>query len=58
MQLETLCQAYSIAYQRAQDWDSLVAAVSVLPDSGVRVLEVRTDRKTDKLALSELLSSV
>jgi len=35
-----------------------VTAISVLPSSGVRVLEVPTDRKADKLALGELLSSV
>ena len=35
-----------------------VAAISVLPTSGVRVLEVPTNRKADKLALGELLSSV
>ena len=58
VQLETLCQAYGIAHQRIQEWDSLVTAISVLPSSGVRVLEVPTDRKADKLALSELLSSV
>jgi len=58
VQLDTLCQAYGIAHQRVQDWDSLVAAISVLPTSGVRVLEVPTDRKADKLTLGELLSSV
>ena len=31
VQLDTLCQAYGIAHQRVQDWDSLVAAISVLP---------------------------
>ena len=57
-QLDTLCQAYGVAHQRVQDWGSLVAAISVLPTSGVRVLEVPTDCKANKLALAELLSSV
>jgi 2-succinyl-5-enolpyruvyl-6-hydroxy-3-cyclohexene-1-carboxylate synthase len=58
VQLDTLCQAYGVTHQRVQDWDSLVAAISVLPTSGVRVIEVPTDRKADKLKLRELLSSV
>ena len=58
VQLDILCQAYGIGHQRVRDWGSLVTAISVLPDSGVRVLEMRTDRKTDKLALSELLRLV
>ena len=58
VQIDTLCKAYGIAHQRVRDWDSLVAAISVLPTSGVRVIEVPTDRKADKLALSELLSAI
>jgi 2-succinyl-5-enolpyruvyl-6-hydroxy-3-cyclohexene-1-carboxylate synthase len=58
VQLDSLCQAYRVAHQRVSDWASLVEAISVLPTSGVRVIEVPTDRKADKLALRELLSSV
>ena len=58
VQLDTLCQAYSVAYARVSDWESLVDAISVLPTSGVRVIEVPTDRKADKLALRELIGSV
>ncbi len=55
VQLDTLCQAYGVTHQWVQDWDSLAAEISVLPTSGVRVLEVPTDRKADQLALRELV---
>jgi 2-succinyl-5-enolpyruvyl-6-hydroxy-3-cyclohexene-1-carboxylate synthase len=56
VQLEVLCQAYGIRYQRVQDWKGLVDAISVLPESGVRVIEIPTDRKADQSTLQELIS--
>ena len=58
VKLDRLCQAYDVAHQRVQNWGDLVEAISFLPTSGVRVIEVPTDRKADKLKLQELLSSV
>lgn len=58
VQLDTLCQAYGVKHQCVQSWGELVEAIRFLPTSGVRVIEVPTDRKADKLALRELLSSI
>lgn len=53
-----LCQAYGVAHRRVEDWHAFTEAVSSLPDCGVRVVEIRTDRKADVVTLRELLSSV
>ncbi len=42
-----LCAAYNVAYERIQDWDRLQQRLTVLPDRGVRLLEIPTDRKAD-----------
>lgn len=51
---EVLCQAHGITYQRIDDWTTLVRMVEQLPGSGLRLLEVRTDRKADREQLREL----
>ncbi len=53
VRLDRLCEAYGVQYQRVQDWHSLIAAIRLLPTSGVRVIEVPTDRKADQLQLRE-----
>lgn len=50
-----LCQAYPITYQQICDWDHFVTEVSRLPEQGVRVLELFTDRKADREQLLGLL---
>jgi 2-succinyl-5-enolpyruvyl-6-hydroxy-3-cyclohexene-1-carboxylate synthase len=42
-----LCAAYSVEHISIQSWDELAARLNPLPDQGVRVLEVRCDRKAD-----------
>ena len=44
---EDLAKAYGVAYEHVESFDRLVQRVSRLPRSGVRLLEVRTDRKVD-----------
>lgn len=55
VQLDTLCQAYGVEHQKAQKWDALIEAIEVLPQRGVRVIEVPTDRKADKAQLQTFL---
>ncbi|TVP80283.1 MAG: 2-succinyl-5-enolpyruvyl-6-hydroxy-3-cyclohexene-1-carboxylic-acid synthase [Puniceicoccaceae bacterium] len=50
-----LCAAHGIGHQSIQDWASLIDAVNQLPCEGVRVLEIRTNRKADKEQLQQLL---
>ena len=40
-----LCQSYGVEYQRMDSWDALTAAISRLPETGVRLLEVPCDRR-------------
>ena len=42
-----LCAAYGAAHVLVKDWKHFVELISVLPAGGLRVLELRTDRKSD-----------
>ncbi|MBD2095152.1 2-succinyl-5-enolpyruvyl-6-hydroxy-3-cyclohexene-1-carboxylic-acid synthase [Trichocoleus sp. FACHB-591] len=42
-----LCQAYGVEYELIQTWPQLIERLNPLPQNGIRVLEVRTDRKVD-----------
>ncbi|MGF1514163.1 MAG: 2-succinyl-5-enolpyruvyl-6-hydroxy-3-cyclohexene-1-carboxylic-acid synthase [Elainellaceae cyanobacterium] len=41
-----LCQSYGVSYRRVEGREALVAAISTLPDRGIRLLEMKCDRKT------------
>jgi 2-succinyl-5-enolpyruvyl-6-hydroxy-3-cyclohexene-1-carboxylate synthase len=55
VQFDTLCQAYGVAHQRAHDWPAFIAAIDSLPASGIRVIELPTDRKADVAMLQRVL---
>jgi 2-succinyl-5-enolpyruvyl-6-hydroxy-3-cyclohexene-1-carboxylate synthase len=40
-----LCAAYDVSYEFIPDWDSLSTALNPLPTNGIRLLEVKTDRR-------------
>ncbi len=42
-----LCAAHGVAYLRVRDAKHFTRLISTLPKSGIRVLELRTDRKRD-----------
>ncbi len=42
-----LCASYGVAHTRVTSWGQFTRLVSRLPLSGIRVLELRTDRKKD-----------
>lgn len=42
-----LCAAYGVEHVTVSDWTHFTEQVTALPASGIRVLEVRTDRKRD-----------
>ncbi|MEO0408081.1 MAG: 2-succinyl-5-enolpyruvyl-6-hydroxy-3-cyclohexene-1-carboxylic-acid synthase, partial [Cyanobacteria bacterium P01_A01_bin.135] len=43
--LALLCRTYGATYQRIESWEALGEAVAVLPETGVRLLEVGCDRR-------------
>ncbi|RRJ98501.1 hypothetical protein Ga0100230_008900 [Opitutaceae bacterium TAV3] len=54
----TLCAAYSVEHVAVCDGRHFEELVSELPSRGVRVLEVRTDRKRDAACRKALLARV
>ena len=42
-----LCAAHKIEHIPVKDWEQFTKLVAALPESGLRVLELRTDRKRD-----------
>jgi 2-succinyl-5-enolpyruvyl-6-hydroxy-3-cyclohexene-1-carboxylate synthase len=53
---EGLCKAHDVHYERIEDWEKLIEAIGDLPASGLRVIELRTDRKADVATLKSLLA--
>lgn len=41
------CRAYGVEHATVRDWNHFAQLVSKLPATGIRVLEIRTDRKKD-----------
>ncbi len=52
-----LCAAYGVEHVPVRDWAHLSELITTLPANGLRVLEVRTDRKADVTTRRELLSA-
>lgn len=44
LDFSALCATYGIEYQLISNWEQLTPLLSQLPDSGIRVLEIRSDR--------------
>ena len=42
-----LCATYDVAHEIITDWDHLAQRLNPLPETGIRVLEIQTDRKAD-----------
>lgn len=57
VEFEKLCSAYGVNYQQVTDLEALIESIRILPEKGVRLLEVPTDRKRDKLLLDKLLKT-
>ena len=53
--LAKLCEAHGFYYEHIQGWGSFIPSIEELPESGLRILELRTDRKADVVMLSEIL---
>ncbi|MEC8614291.1 MAG: 2-succinyl-5-enolpyruvyl-6-hydroxy-3-cyclohexene-1-carboxylic-acid synthase [Verrucomicrobiota bacterium] len=53
--LANLCEAHCVHHQQIQDWDDFIPLIEDLPEFGLRILELRTDRKADQVMLSEIL---
>jgi 2-succinyl-5-enolpyruvyl-6-hydroxy-3-cyclohexene-1-carboxylate synthase len=52
-----LCAAYGAEHVLVRDWTHFTGLISALPATGLRVLEVRTDRKRDAAFRRELFTA-
>ncbi|MFM7428077.1 MAG: 2-succinyl-5-enolpyruvyl-6-hydroxy-3-cyclohexene-1-carboxylic-acid synthase [Elainella sp.] len=50
-----LCRTYGVAYELIQSWSDLKHRLNPLPSQGVRILELRCDRKADAQRRQQLL---
>jgi 2-succinyl-5-enolpyruvyl-6-hydroxy-3-cyclohexene-1-carboxylate synthase len=53
--LAKLCEAHGFHHEQIHGWDSFIPSISVSPETGLRILELRTDRKADRVMLTEIL---
>ncbi|MGB3199393.1 MAG: 2-succinyl-5-enolpyruvyl-6-hydroxy-3-cyclohexene-1-carboxylic-acid synthase [Nodosilinea sp.] len=51
-----LCAAYGVNYEQVKTWGQLEASLKYLPERGVRLLEVRCDRKQSHALRQQLLN--
>ncbi|HVZ64833.1 MAG TPA: 2-succinyl-5-enolpyruvyl-6-hydroxy-3-cyclohexene-1-carboxylic-acid synthase [Lacunisphaera sp.] len=51
-----LCRAHGVEFVRVRDWSRFARLARALPKEGVRVLELRTDRKRDAALRKRLFS--
>ena len=52
-----LCSAYSVEHVSVRDWAHFESLIAALPERGVRVLEIKTDRKADAAWRKEAFAS-
>ncbi|MDB6170149.1 MAG: 2-succinyl-6-hydroxy-2,4-cyclohexadiene-carboxylic acid synthase/2-oxoglutarate decarboxylase [Verrucomicrobia bacterium] len=53
-----LAEAYGAEYVAVRDWVEFTALISNLPSTGVRVLEIRTDRKRDAATRKAMFAEI
>ena len=53
----TLCAAHGVEHVAISDWLHFESLIATLPERGIRVLEIRTDRKVDAAWRKEAFSS-
>jgi 2-succinyl-5-enolpyruvyl-6-hydroxy-3-cyclohexene-1-carboxylate synthase len=52
-----LCSAHAVEHVHVEDWSHFQSLISNLPSSGIRVVELRTDRKRDAAWRKEAFAS-
>jgi len=53
-----LCAAYGVEHIAVRDWNQFIELISSLPATGLRVLELRTDRKRDAATRKRIFAEV
>ena len=52
---QSLCAAHDIKYKELKSWDQLIEIVKNPISRGIQVIEIKTDRKTDRAIREEIL---
>ena len=52
-----LCSAYNVDHVPVRDWTHFESLIAALPEHGLRVLEIKTDRKADAAWRKEAFAS-
>ncbi|MEO6567273.1 MAG: 2-succinyl-5-enolpyruvyl-6-hydroxy-3-cyclohexene-1-carboxylic-acid synthase [Opitutaceae bacterium] len=55
---EKLCSAYGIPHTMIRDWAHFIELIGTLPAGGIRVLEVRTNRKRDAEMRKQMFTDI
>ncbi len=50
-----LCEAHGVEHVLPENWEDLIELIQSAPSSGIRTIEIRTDRKKDRDTRRELL---
>lgn len=58
MMFDRLAAAYGIEHIAVRDWKQFEDLIATLPDSGVRVLEIQTERKRDAARRKQIFAAV
>jgi 2-succinyl-5-enolpyruvyl-6-hydroxy-3-cyclohexene-1-carboxylate synthase len=58
VELEPLCKAYGVQYTLIKDWQQFILCLTNLPEQGVRLLEITTNRKADARWRQQLFQSL
>ncbi|MEM8867707.1 MAG: 2-succinyl-5-enolpyruvyl-6-hydroxy-3-cyclohexene-1-carboxylic-acid synthase [Verrucomicrobiota bacterium] len=58
IQIETLCAAHGLSHECIRNWDTFFERIKALPEQGVRVLELVTDRKADVATLAKIRAAI
>jgi 2-succinyl-5-enolpyruvyl-6-hydroxy-3-cyclohexene-1-carboxylate synthase len=58
MDFRKLCATYGVSHVAVRDWQHFAGLVAKLPKRGIRVLEIRTNRKRDAAFRKKLFSDV
>jgi 2-succinyl-5-enolpyruvyl-6-hydroxy-3-cyclohexene-1-carboxylate synthase len=53
-----LCAAYGVGHVHVRDWAHFTGLISMLPPQGLRVLEIKTDRKRDAAQRKQLFADL
>jgi 2-succinyl-5-enolpyruvyl-6-hydroxy-3-cyclohexene-1-carboxylate synthase len=58
VEFDKLCSAYGVEYLTVYHWDEFTHLITHLPSSGIRVIELATDRKADAQGRKQLFADV